>query len=126
MIYWVEVFEIKIKHKRKIRIRLILLHKILHDETPLYLLNEILLHANHQSSYNLRFNQVFEPPLCNTTSNKCSFFPNVIDSWNLLDVDTQNQHSRLKLAYLSFDVLSVVPIPVRCTILHVMFPFLIL
>ena len=23
------------------------------------------------------------------------FFPNVIDSWNLLDVDTQNQHSRL-------------------------------
>jgi hypothetical protein len=51
---------------------LILLHKILHDETPLYLLNEILLHANHQSSYDLRFNQVFEPPFCNTTSYKCS------------------------------------------------------
>ena len=38
---------------------------------------------------------VFEPPFCNTTSYKCSFFPNVIDSWNLLDVDMQNQHSRL-------------------------------
>jgi hypothetical protein len=37
----------------------------------------------------------FEPPFCNTTSYKCSCFPNVIDSWNLLDVDTQNQHSRL-------------------------------
>ena len=36
--------------------KLILLHKILHDETPLYLLNEILLQANYQSSYNLRFN----------------------------------------------------------------------
>ena len=72
-----------------------LLHKILHDETPLYLLNEILLQANRQSSYNLRFNRVLEPPFCNTTSYKCSFFPNVIDSWNLLDVDTQNQHNRL-------------------------------
>jgi hypothetical protein len=75
--------------------KLILLHTILHDETPLYLLNEILLQANHQSSYNLRLNRVFEPPFCNTTSYKCSCFPNVIDSWNLLDVDTQNQHSRL-------------------------------
>jgi hypothetical protein len=75
--------------------KLILLYKILHDETPLYLLNEILLQANHQSSYNLRFNRVFEPPFCNTTSYKCSVFPNVIDSWNLLDVDTQHQHSRL-------------------------------
>ena len=37
------------------------------EETPLYLLNYILLHSNHQSSYNLRFNRVFEPPLCNTT-----------------------------------------------------------
>ena len=75
--------------------KLILLYKILHDETPLYLLNEILLQANRQSSYNLRFNRVLEPPFCNTTSYKCSFFPNVIDSWNLLDVDTQNQHNRL-------------------------------
>ena len=33
---------------------------------------------------------------CNTTSYKCSVFPNVIiDSWNSLDVDTQNQHSTL-------------------------------
>jgi hypothetical protein len=54
-----------------------------------------MLHANHQSSYNLRFNRVFEPPLCNTTTYKCSVFPNVIDSWNLFDVDTQNQHIRL-------------------------------
>ena len=54
-----------------------------------------MLHANHQSSYNLRFNRVFESPLCNTTTYKCSVFPNVIDSWNLFDVDTQNQHSRL-------------------------------
>ena len=30
-----------------------------------------------------------------STSYKCIYFPNVIDSWNLLDVDTQNQHSRL-------------------------------
>jgi hypothetical protein len=59
--------------------KLILLHKILHDETPEYLLNEFLLHANHHSSYNLRCNRVFEPPLCNTTSYKCSFFPNVIE-----------------------------------------------
>jgi hypothetical protein len=72
-----------------------LLHKILHDETPLYLLNEILLQANHQSSYDLRFNRVFEPSFCNTTSYKFSFFPNVIDSWKLLDVDTQNHHIRL-------------------------------
>jgi hypothetical protein len=49
-------------------------------------------HANHQLSYNLRFNRVFEPPLCDTTSYKCNVFPNVIDSWN---VDTQNEHSRL-------------------------------
>ena len=42
-----------------------------------------------------RFSRVFEPPLCNSTSYKCSVFPNVIDIWNLLDVDTQNQHSRL-------------------------------
>jgi hypothetical protein len=42
--------------------KLILLHKILHDETLLYLLNEILPQANHQSSYNSRFNRVFEPP----------------------------------------------------------------
>ena len=69
--------------------KLILLQKILHE----YLLNEILLHGNHHSSYNLRCNRVFEPPLCKTTSYKCSFFPNVIDSWNLLDVDTRNQHS---------------------------------
>jgi hypothetical protein len=40
-------------------------------------------------------NWVFEPPLCNTTSFKCGFLPNVIDSWNSLEVDTQNQHSRL-------------------------------
>jgi hypothetical protein len=52
-------------------------------------------YTNHQSSYDLRFNRVFEPPFCNTTSCKCSFFPNVIDSWNLHHVDTQNQHSRL-------------------------------
>ena len=48
--------------------KLILLHKILHDETPEYLLNEIILHANHQSSYNFISNRVFEPPLCNTPS----------------------------------------------------------
>jgi hypothetical protein len=54
--------------------KLILLHKILHDETPLYLLNEILLQANHQSSYNLRFKRVFEPPFCNTTSYKCRIY----------------------------------------------------
>jgi hypothetical protein len=48
--------------------KLILLHKILHDETPEYLLNEIILHSNHQSSYTLRSKRVFEPPLCNTTS----------------------------------------------------------
>ena len=93
---YTELGWVPLKERRRTN-KLILLHKILHDETPLYLLNAILLHANHQSSYNLRFNQVFEPPLCNTTSYKCSFFPNVIDSWNLLDVDTQNQHSRLML-----------------------------
>jgi hypothetical protein len=63
--------------------------------SPEYLLNEILLHASHHSSYNLRCNRVFEPPLCDTTSYKCNFFPNVIDSWNSLDVDAQDQHSRL-------------------------------
>jgi len=91
---YTELGWVPLKERRRTN-KLILLHKILHDETPLYLLNEILLQANHQSSYNLRFNRVFEPPFCNTTSYKCSFFPNVIDSWNLLDVDTQNQHSRL-------------------------------
>jgi hypothetical protein len=30
-----------------------------------------------------------------STSYKCSFFSNVIDSWNLLDADTQNQHNGL-------------------------------
>jgi hypothetical protein len=83
---YTELGWVPLKERRRTN-KLILFHKNLHDETPLYLLNEILLHANHQSSYNLRFNQVFEPPLCNTTSNKCSFFPNVIDSWNLLDVE---------------------------------------
>jgi hypothetical protein len=47
-----------LKERRRTN-KLILSHKILHDETALYLLNEILLHANHQSSYNLRFNRVF-------------------------------------------------------------------
>jgi hypothetical protein len=90
---YTELGWVPLKERRRIN-KLILLHKILHDETPEYLLNEIVLHANHHSSYNLRSNRVFEPPLCNTTSYKCSFFPNVIDSWNSLDVDTQNQHSR--------------------------------
>ena len=94
--------------------KLILLHKILHDETPLYLLNEILLQANHQSSYNLRFNRVFEPPFCNTTSYKCSFFPNVIDSWNLLDVDMQNQHSRLMFKKQIRSNIYIPPSPLFC------------
>ena len=86
--------QVQLKERRRTN-KIILLHKILYDETPEYLLNEILLHANHQSSNDLRSNRVFDPSLCNTTSYKCSFFPNVIDSWNLLDVDTQDQHSRL-------------------------------
>ena len=86
---------------------------LLHDETPLYLLNEILLQANYQSSYNFRFNRVFEPPFCNTTSYKCSFFPNVIDSWNLLDVDMQNQHSRLMFKKQIRSNISVPP-PLFC------------
>jgi hypothetical protein len=89
--------------------KLILLHTILHDETPLHLLNEIILQANHQSSYNLRFNRVFEPPFSNTTSYKCSFSPNVIDSWNLLDVDNQNQHSRLMFKKQIRSNISVLP-----------------
>ena len=69
---YTELGWVPLKERRRTN-KLILLHKILHDETPLYLLNEILLHANHQSSYNLRYNRVFEPPLCNTTSCKCRF-----------------------------------------------------
>ena len=69
---YTELAWVSLKERQRTN-KLILLHKILHDETPLYLLNEILLHANHQSSYDLRFNQVFEPPFCNTTSYK--FFP---------------------------------------------------
>ena len=65
------------------------------------------------SSYNLRCNRVFEPPLWNTTSYKCSFFPNVIDSWNLLDVDMQNQHKRLMFKkQISYNI--SVPPPLLC------------
>jgi hypothetical protein len=99
---------VPLKERRRTN-KLILLHTILHDETPLYLLNEILLQTNHQSSYNLRFNRVFEPPFCNTTSYKCSFSPNVIDSWNLLDVDTQNQYSRLMFKKQIRSNISVLP-----------------
>jgi hypothetical protein len=88
---------INLKERRRTN-KLILLHKILHDETPLYLLNEILLQANHQSSYNLRFNRVFEPPFCNTTSYKCSFFPNVIDSWNCCTLSSNSDSCKLQLS----------------------------
>ena len=91
---YTELGWVPLKERRRTN-KIILLHKILYDETPEYLLNEILLHANQQSSNDLRSNRVFEPSLCNNTSYKCSCFPNVIDSWNLLDVDMQNQHSRL-------------------------------
>ena len=70
---YTEMGWVPLKERRRTN-KLILLHKILHDETPEYILNEILLHANHQSSYNLRSNRVIEPPFCNTTSYKCSFF----------------------------------------------------
>ena len=43
------------------------------------------------------------------TSYKCSFIPNVIDSWNLLDVDTQNQHSRLMFKKQIISNISVPP-----------------
>jgi hypothetical protein len=59
---YIELGWMPLKERRRIN-KLILLHKILHDETPEYLLNEFLLHANHQSSYNLRCSRVFEPPL---------------------------------------------------------------
>ena len=38
---------------------------------------------------------LYYSPASRCISYKCSCFPNVIDSWNLLDVDMQNQHSRL-------------------------------
>ena len=47
--------------------------------------------------------------ICNTTSYKCIFFCNVIDSWNLLDVDTQNQHSRLMFKKQIRSNISVLP-----------------
>ena len=45
------------------------------------------------------------------TSYKCSFIPNVIVSWNLLDVDTQNQHSRLMFKKQIISNISVPPPP---------------
>ena len=71
---YTELGWVPLKERRRTN-KLILLHKIIHDETPLYLLSAILLQTNHQSGHNLRFNRVFEPPFCNTTSYECSFFP---------------------------------------------------
>jgi hypothetical protein len=45
-----------------------------------------------------------------STSYKCSFFSNVIDSWNLLDADTQNQHNGLMFKKQISSNISVPPL----------------
>ena len=72
-------------HDRRKILKTSLFFKIMHNQTPPYLLRNITL--NQPQSRNLRHYNEINPPRCRLESYKKSFFPNCISIWNTLPVN---------------------------------------
>ena len=69
----------------------------MHRKVPEYLSNiHVELQDEHMHKYNLRNKGNLRIPLCRLNTFKKSFFPRVIQSWNLLSAETKSSSSLYK------------------------------
>ena len=70
--------------------RLILMYKIIKNETPSYLYDLLPSLVNDVSNYNLRNNTNYDLPFCRLCSYETSSFPSNPKLWNDLNIETRN------------------------------------
>ena len=75
--------------------KLILMYKILNNETPKFLADIVEPHINDNTRirYPLRNNRLFNPPLCRTESYSKSFFPSTLNEFNQLNIEILNANT---------------------------------
>ena len=70
--------------------KLILMYKIIKNETPSYLYDLLPSLVNNVSNYNLRNNTNYDLPLCSLCSYETSYFPSTLKLWNDLNTESRN------------------------------------
>ena len=80
---------------RRSQHKLILMYKILRNETPNYLSNiiEPFIYINENVRYPLRNTRLFNIPVCRTESYRNSYFPSTLREFNMLQLDLVNSNS---------------------------------
>ena len=76
--------------RRKTKQKLILMYKIIKNETPNYLNDLLPSLVNDVSNYNLRNNTSYNLPFCSLCSYETSYFHSTLKLWNDLNTATGN------------------------------------
>ena len=76
--------------KRRKTQKLLLMFKIINEQTPKYLYEIIQPHINNTLQYNIRHTNYFKTPLCRTVSYQNSYFPLTMKEWNRINVEIRN------------------------------------
>ena len=77
--------------------KLILMYKIIKNETPSYLNDLLPSLVNDVSNYNLRNNTNYDLPFCRLCSYETSYFPSTLKLWNDLNTETRSIPTLLQL-----------------------------
>ena len=81
-----------LKQRRKFH-RLVLMYKIVHDQTPNYLCNLLPQTAAERNPYPVRNENILTNILCKTEAFRNSYFPSTIRDWNYLPDELKNSPS---------------------------------